>query len=298
MPTTDTHANDDDPVDYAARPLPERYQHYRVEVDAAKYQMVPWEEIWRFRELFGFLAWRDFIVRYKQTAVGIGWSLLQPLLMMAVMTIVFGYFAGLAEGSTVPYAVMVFSGVIVWQFFSQGLTNVALSMTNNNAIVAKIYFPRLILPASSLLVNLVDFAISMVLLVGLMLIYEVAFTWRLVMLLPLLLLAAVLSFGVGTLVAALNVRYRDFKHILPFIIQIGLYITPVGFNSDKVPEQWRFVYSLNPMVGVVDGFRWAILDTTTIYLPGLLVSIGLTLIICWFGVRFFRSSESWFADII
>lgn len=285
-------------LDYASRPLPERYQASRVEVDAARFAMVPWAEIWRFRELFGFLAWRDFIVRYKQTAVGIGWSLLQPLLMMIVMTIVFGYFAGLAKGSTVPYAVMVFSGVIVWQFFSQGLTNVALSMTNNNAIVAKIYFPRLILPASSLLVNLVDFVISMALLCGLMLIYHVDFTWRLVCLLPLLLLAGTLSFGVGVLVAALNVRYRDFKHILPFVIQIGLYITPIGFSSDKVPEAWRFVYSLNPMVGVVDGFRWAILDSATMYMPGLWVSVGLTLVICWFGIRFFRSSESWFADII
>ncbi|GHC07040.1 ABC transporter permease [Cerasicoccus arenae] len=295
MPEIETSDPD---IDYSQRPLPERYKGHRVDVDAAKYQMVPWAEIWRFRELFGFLAWRDFIVRYKQTAVGIGWSLLQPLLMMIVMTIVFGYFAGLAEGSTVPYAVMVFSGVIVWQFFSQGLTNVAMSMTNNNAIVAKIYFPRLILPASSLLVNLVDFAISMLLLVVLMIGYDVAFTWRLFCLVPLLLLAATLSFGVGTLVAALNVRYRDFKHILPFVVQIGLYITPVGFSSDKVPDAWRFVYSLNPMVGVVDGFRWAILDSATLYWPGLWISIILTLGICYIGIRFFRSSESWFADII
>ncbi|MGE9296389.1 MAG: ABC transporter permease [Puniceicoccales bacterium] len=287
-----------DSVDYSQRPLPERYKNKRVEVDSAKFAMVPWDEIWRFRELFGFLAWRDFIVRYKQTAVGIGWSLLQPLLMMIVMTIVFGYVAGLAKDSPVPYAVMVFSGVIVWQFFSQGLTNVALSMTNNNAIVAKIYFPRLILPASSLLVNLVDFVISMLLLVVLMIVFDVSFTWRLICLVPLLVLAGTLSFGVGVLVAALNVRYRDFKHILPFVIQIGLYITPVGFSSDKVPEAWRFIYSLNPMVGVVDGFRWAILDSATMYMPGLWVSVGLTLVICWFGIRFFRSSESWFADII
>ncbi|MEO0794178.1 MAG: ABC transporter permease [Verrucomicrobiota bacterium] len=290
--TTDT------PQDYANQPLPDRYKNHRVEVDAAKFAMVPWDEIWRFRELFGFLAWRDFIVRYKQTAVGIFWSVLRPILMMAVMTIVFGYVAGLAKDAPYPYAVMVFSGVIVWQFFSEGLTNVALSMTNNTSIVAKIYFPRLILPASSLLVSLVDFVISLVLLFALMLLFDVSFTWRLICLLPLLLLAGTLSFGVGVLVAALNVRYRDFKHILPFVIQIGLYITPVGFSSDKVPEAWRFIYSLNPMVGVVDGFRWAILDSATLYLPGLVVSMVATVAVCWFGIRFFRSSESWFADII
>jgi lipopolysaccharide transport system permease protein len=257
-----------------------------------------WRDLWRYRELFLFLAWRDIAVRYKQTAIGVAWSVIRPLLTMIVFTVVFGRLAGLPSGNA-PYALMVFSAMLPWQFFANSLTESSNSLVTNTNLISKVYFPRLAIPVSSVAVSFVDFAISFVILLVLMLLYQYPPTWRMLTLPLFLALAAGLSLGGGLWMAALNVKYRDFRYIVPFIVQLGVYISPVGFDSSIVPEQWRFLYSLNPMVGVIDGFRWAILGGDfPIYMPGFLVSIGLVIVLLIGGLRYFRNTERGFADVI
>lgn len=255
-------------------------------------------DLWVYRELFFFLAWRDFLVRYKQTAIGLAWSVITPLLAVGVLTLVFGVFAKLPSGSS-PYPVMVFAAMLPWQFFANTLTSSSASLVNNQNMVSKVYFPRIILPTTSIVVSLTDFAISLVLLLLMMAWYGVAPGPRLVVL-PLLLMVVVLtSLGAGFLISALNVKYRDFRYIVPYIVQIGLYITPVGFSSAIVPERWRLLYSMNPMVGVVDGFRWAILgEEAGLYLPGFFCSIVIACLLFSGGLMFFVKTERAFADII
>ena len=257
-----------------------------------------WRDLWRYRELFLFLAWRDIAVRYKQTVIGVAWSVIRPLLTMIVFTVVFGRLANLPS-SGAPYALMVFAAMLPWQFFANALTESSNSLITNTNLISKVYFPRLAIPVSSVAVSFVDFAISFVILLVLMVLYQYPPTWRMLTLPLFLVLAAGLSLGAGLWMAALNVKYRDFRYIVPFIVQLGLYISPVGFDSSIVPEQWRFVYSLNPMVGVIDGFRWAILGGDfPIYLPGFLVSIGLVVVLLIGGLRYFRNTERGFADVI
>jgi lipopolysaccharide transport system permease protein len=257
-----------------------------------------WLELWRFRELFFFLAWRDILIRYKQTAIGIAWSILRPLLTMIVFTVIFGKLARLpSEG--VPYPIMVFTAMLPWQFFANSLTESSNSLVANANMLTKVYFPRMIVPASAILVSFVDFIISCMIMVLLMVWYAFVPGWR-IFALPLFLgLAFIASFGFGLWLTALNVKYRDFRYIVPFLVQFGLYVSPVGFSSSIVPEKWRLIYSLNPMVAVIDGFRWAILGgTTTLYLPGIFLSTAVTFVLFLVGVSYFRGVERRLADII
>lgn len=267
-------------------------------IEAGKTEGQYWKDIWHYRELFYFLAWRDILVRYKQTVIGIAWSLIRPLLTMIVFTIIFGKLAKLpSEG--VPYPILVFAAMLPWLFFSNSLSESSNSLIANANLLSKIYFPRIIMPTSSVIVSLVDFLISFVILALLMIWYKFIPDWRIVTLPFFLMLALFASLGFGLWIAALNVKYRDFRYIIPFIVQFGLYISPVGFSSSIIPGNWRLLYSINPMVGVIDGFRWALLgQNVQIYWPGFLLSIGLTFLVFLYGLRYFRKTERTFADVI
>jgi lipopolysaccharide transport system permease protein len=267
-------------------------------IEAGRSELHYWNDLWRYRELFYFLCWRDIVVRYKQTVIGISWSIVRPLLTMVVFTIVFGKLAKLpSEG--VPYPALVFSAMLPWQFFSNSLSECSNSLIVNANMLTKVYFPRLVVPASAVIVSLVDFLISFVILGILMIWYGLIPDWRFFTLPLFLLMGFLAAMGWGLWLAALNVKYRDFRYVVPFIVQFGLYISPVGFSSNVVPEKWRLLYSLNPMVGVIDGFRWAILaGKTELYWPGFWLSAGITVCILGLALRYFRNTEKAFADII
>lgn len=257
-----------------------------------------WRDLFRYRELFYFLAWRDVLVRYKQTVIGVLWAVLRPLLTMMVFTFVFSRIAKLpADG--VPYPVMVFAAMLPWQLFATSLTEGSGSLINNANLISKVYFPRLIVPASAVIVSFVDFAISMVLLGALMVVYHVWPTVQLLFLPIFTLLALLASTGAGVWLAALNVKYRDFRYVVPFIVQFGLYISPVGFSSAIVPQRWRFVYNLNPMVGVIDGFRWCVSGGRTPF-PAASLELSLLTVAALLvtGIWYFRKTERTFADVI
>lgn len=258
-----------------------------------------WRDLWLYRELFQVLAWRDIAVRYKQTVIGGLWAVIRPLLTMIVFTIVFGHIAGLPSDGAAPYALMVFAGLLPWTFFAMALNEASNSLIGNANLISKVYFPRLIVPAAAVMVALADFLISFVVLVGLLVWYRFTPDTR-ILLLPLFMLMAVLaSLGPGLWLAALNVRYRDFRYIIPFIVQLGLYVSPVGFSASVVPPEWRLLYSLNPMVGVIDGFRWCILSGQgALYVPGLALSLGVVAFFLWLGLRQFRRTERSFADLV
>jgi lipopolysaccharide transport system permease protein len=257
-----------------------------------------WRDLWLYRELFYFLAWRDILVRYKQTTIGIAWSVIRPFLTMVAFTIVFSKLARLPSDG-VPYPILVFAALLPWQFFSNSLTEASNSLIVNSNLLTKVYFPRLIVPTSSVIVSLVDFCISLLILALLMLWYGFTPDWRILALPLFFILAFVASFGCSLCLAALNVKYRDFRYVVPFITQFGLYISPVGFSSTIVPEKWRLLFSLNPMVGVIDGFRWGLLGgKTPLYWHGMLVSALVALVIFFFGLRYFRNMERNFADVI
>ncbi len=267
-------------------------------IEAGRTERHYWKDLWRYRELFYFLAWRDILVRYKQTAIGIVWALIRPLLTMVVFVFVFGKLAKLPSDG-VPYPVLVFAALLPWQFFANAFAEAGNSLISNANMISKVYFPRLVVPASAVIVGLVDFLISAVMLMGLMLWYGVAPDWRIVTLPLFLAVAIAAAMGAGLWIAALNVQYRDFRYVIPFVVQFGLYVSPVGFSSAIVPEQWRLLYSLNPMVGVIDGFRWAILGgENQLYWPGLSLSIALVVMIAITGVLYFRKMEKNFADVI
>ncbi|MBU0689923.1 MAG: ABC transporter permease [Gammaproteobacteria bacterium] len=267
-------------------------------IEAGRTERHYWRDLWRYRELFYFLAWRDILVRYKQTAIGILWALLRPLLIMLVFTLVFGKLAKLPAGD-VPYAILVFVGLLPWQFFAGAFSSAGESLVSNSSMISKVYFPRLVIPVSAVITNLVDFLISFAILAGLMAWYGFMPDWHLFTLPLFVLMAVIAALGAGLWIAALNVKYRDFRYIVPFVVQIGLYISPVGFSSAIVPEQWRLLYSLNPMVGVIDGFRWAILrGEAQLYVPGFLLSLVLVTLILISGIWYFRKTEKSFADVI
>lgn len=257
-----------------------------------------WKELISFKELFIILAWRDITVRYKQTVLGILWTIIRPLLTMIVLTVVFSKIAKLpSEG--VPYPLLVLVGMVPWQFFSSSLTESSNSLISNSSLLTKVYFPRLILPASTIIACLVDFLISLILVFLLMIYYHHVPSIK-ILFLPLFLIIIIFSsLGAGFFIAALNVKYRDFRYIVPFFVQFGLYITPVGFTSKIVTEKWKLFYYLNPMAGPIDGFRWALLSTESqIYFPGLVLSSFVTILILIIGTLYFRNTERKFADLI
>lgn len=267
-------------------------------IEAGRTERHYWRDLWRYRELFYFLAWRDFLVRYKQTVVGVAWALLKPLLTMLVLTLVFGRFGKMPAGG-VPYPVLVFCGMLPWQFFSNALSESGSSLVNNSNLISKIYFPRLLVPASSIVTSLVDFAISAVFLSILMCWFQIVPPIQVLLLPAFILLAVVTALGVGVWISALMVKYRDFRAIVPFIVQFGLYLSPVGFHSGVVPEHYRIAYSLNPMVGVIDGFRWCLLGGQhAVNWEGLAVSVCMVVALLVTGIRYFRSTERTFADVI
>lgn len=258
-----------------------------------------WRDLWRYRELFFILAWRDVAVRYKQTVIGLAWAFIRPFMTMVVFTIVFGKIAKLPTEGTAPYAVMVFAGLLPWMLFASVLSDASTSIVGSSNLISKVYFPRLIVPVSTVLVALIDFLVSLLILAGLMLWYGVVPGWQ-ILLLPLFVMLALLcSIGPALWAAAVLVKYRDFRFIIPFVTQIGLYISPVGFSGKIVPEQWSLLYSLNPMVGIIDGFRWCILGgQNPINGTGFAIGVGITLVLLWWGIRSFRRTERAFADLI
>lgn len=258
-----------------------------------------WRDLYRYRELFFVLAWRDVAVRYKQTVIGLAWALIQPLATMVVFTVIFGKVAKLPSEGVAPYALMVYAGMLPWQFFATSLTGASNSLIGNSNLISKVYFPRLIVPASAVVVAFVDFLVSFVILICLMLWFQYLPNWQILSLPIFVLMAFLASLGPGLWITSLNVKYRDFRYIIPFIVQFGLYVSPVGFSSTVIPEQWRLLYSLNPMVGVIDGFRWAILGSASnIYLPGFILSWVVIFFFLWLGLRQFRKMEKTFADLI
>ena len=270
-----------------------------IVIEAGRRERNYWLDLWRYRELFRVLAWRDLSVRYKQTVIGVLWALIRPVLAMLVFTIIFGQIARLPSVGTAPYPLMVLAGILPWTFFSTGLSEASNSLVNNANLISKVYFPRLIVPTASVVVALVDFLISFSILVLMMAWYKFLPGWQILVLPVFLLLAFFASVGPALWITALNVKYRDFRYILSFIVQFGLYVSPVGFSSSVVPEQWRLLYSLNPMVGVIDGFRWCILGgQSELYAPGLAMSVGVTAFFLWFGIQRFRKMENSFADMI
>jgi lipopolysaccharide transport system permease protein len=258
-----------------------------------------WKDLWQFRDLFYFLSWRDVLVRYKQTVVGIAWAILRPLLMMIVFTLIFSKLARFPSDGNAPYPILVFAGMLPWLFFSSALTECSGSLVGHAPMITKIYFPRIIVPASSILVSLVDFLISLIILFFFMVLYGFYPDWHVLFLPFFLLLSIFFSFGLGLWFAVLNVKFRDFRYVVPFLVQVGLYVSPVGFSSSVVPGKWRLLYSLNPMAGVIDGFRWALLGgESSLYLPGLILSLVVIAILCGTAFRYFRKAEREFADVI
>lgn len=274
-----------------------------LEIEAGKTERRYWADLWLYRELFYFLAWRDILVRYKQTVIGVTWAVLRPVITMIVFVFVFGKLAKMpSEG--MPYPVFVFAAMLPWQFFSSSLTEASNSLITNANLISKIYFPRLIVPTSSVIVGLTDYLISGVILVVLMLWYGIVPSWRLLFLPAFTMVAFLSALGAGLAFAALNVKYRDFRYVLPFVVQVGLYVSPVGYSSTLVPESYRWLYSLNPMVGVIEGFRWAVGgagsadDIPGLYWPSILACVLVSLVLVFVGVRIFRRMEKQFADVI
>jgi lipopolysaccharide transport system permease protein len=258
-----------------------------------------WRDLWHYRELFAILAWRDVAVRYKQTVIGVAWALVRPLLTAVVFTIVFGKLAGLPSDGAVPYAAMVLAGMLPWFLFSSILSEASGSMVGNANLIGKVYFPRLIIPTASAVVALVDFAINLVILFAVMAWYGVVPGWQILLLPAFVALAVTASLGPALFITALNVKYRDFRYIVPFVVQFGLYVSPVGFSSAVVPEAWRFWYSLNPVVGVIDSFRWCLLGgESRLYLPGFALSLAIVALFLWLGIATFRRTERTFADLV
>lgn len=272
---------------------------YELIIEPGRDERGYWRDLWQCRELFQVLAWRDISVRYKQTVIGAAWALIRPFLTMVVFTVVFGKIAKLPSDGTTPYALMVFTGMLPWSFFSTALVEASNSLIGNANLITKVYFPRLIVPIAAVMTAFVDFLISFAILVGLMIWYQFMPGWQVLLLPAFAAIAFLASLGIGVWITALNVKYRDFRYIIPFIVQLGLFVSPVGFSSRVIPEGWRLLYSLNPMVGVIDGFRWCLLGgESQLYLPGLSLSFCVTAFFLWLGIRQFRKMEESFADLI
>ncbi len=258
-----------------------------------------WQDLWRYRELFVVLAWRDVAVRYKQTVIGLAWALVQPLATMLIFSTIFGKLAKLPTEGSAPYALMVYAGLLPWQLFSTSLTGAAGSLIGNANLISKVYFPRLIVPTASVVVAFIDFLVGFAILLALMIWYQFLPSWQILTLPLFIVMAFLASLGPGLWITALNVKYRDFRYIIPFLVQFGLFVSPVGFSSSVIPDAWKTLYYLNPMVGVIDGFRWAILGGESELNPmGFSMSCGIICFFLWLGIRQFRKMERSFADLI
>jgi lipopolysaccharide transport system permease protein len=268
-------------------------------LEAGRAERNYWRDLWSYRELFAILAWRDLAVRYKQTIIGAAWAVIRPLLTMIIFTVIFGTVAKLPADGTAPYPIMVYAAMLPWFLFSTILSEASNSLVANSNLIGKVYFPRLIVPAATMFVALVDFAVSFLLMLGMMVYFGFWPDWR-ILLLPFFIVLAVLSaFGPALFMTSMNVKYRDFRFILPFVVQFGLYASPVGFSSSVIPDEWRLLYSLNPVVGVIDGFRWCLLaGQSDLYLPGFMLSLVVIAFWLWAGIAFFRSTERTFADLM
>lgn len=256
-----------------------------------------WSDIWRYRELFYILSWRDIKVRYKQTVIGALWSIIRPLLTTIIFTFIFSRVAGIKYPGNAPYAIMVFAGMLAWQFFSNSLSEASGSLIGNSNLITKVYFPRIIIPASSLITSLIDFFVAFIIMLGMFAWFRYVPSWHIVFLPLFIVHVFFCAFGIALYLTAVNVKYRDFRYILPFVVQIGLYITPIGFPSSVITEKFRIIYGLNPMVGVIDGFRWCLLGDE-LYMPSFLLSIGISLLFMLIGISYFRKMERTFADNI
>ena len=258
---------------------------------------VNWGEIWRYRELLFFLAWRDVTIRYKQTALGVLWAFIQPFLKLVVFGVIFGKVAKIDFGENVPYAVGMFAGLLPWQFFSEALSRSSSSVAGSSNLITKVYFPRLIVPLSSAGACLVDFAISFTILFGLMLWYGVPITLSMLAIVPLVVLTILAALGAGILLSAFNVAYRDFQYLVPFGIQIWFFLTPVVYPMSKFPQKWQWIIALNPMTGIVEAYRSAILGRPFAW-GTLAISVAVTAAVFLFGIYYFRKVESSFADVV
>jgi lipopolysaccharide transport system permease protein len=268
-------------------------------IEPGKLEFNYWLDLWRYRELFAILAWRDIAVRYKQTIIGIAWAVIRPFMTMIVFTVIFGKIAKLPSEGGAPYPIMVFAAMLPWFLFSSALSEASGSLVANASLISKVYFPRLIIPMSAAVVALVDFAVNLLILFGLMAWYGYLPGARIVLLPAFVVLAVVASLGPALIITALNVKYRDMRYAIPFIIQFGLYVSPVGFSSAIIPDDVRLIYSVNPIVGVIDGFRWCILgDGAHIYVPGLTASMTVSVVLLFIGLSYFRRTERSFADVI
>lgn len=280
-------------------------REFDVIIEPGRRKTFYWKDLWRFKGLFYYLAWRDILVRYKQTAIGVLWSVLRPFLTIVVFTLVFNKLGNFPSETGVPYAIMVCVGMLPWQFFSSAFSESANSLIANSNLLTKVYFPRLIVPASTVIVCLIDFLISFVILIGLYAFYSYVPDWRILLFPFFLLLATITAMGFGLFIAALNVKYRDFRYVIPFIVQFGLYISPVGFSSnivysnEHIPQILKYLYALNPMVGVIDGFRWSMLGgSVSLHVPEFLSSIAVSVLFLFVGIWYFRKMERTFADVI
>ena len=268
-------------------------------LEAGRAERHYWRDLWSYRELFAILAWRDLAVRYKQTVIGMAWAVVRPFLTMIIFTVVFGRLAKLPTEGHTPYPVMVFAGMRPWLLFSTILSDASSSLVGNANLIGKVYFPRLIVPAATIAVALADFAVTFVLMLAMMIWFHFLPDWRIIFLPFFIVLAILASLGPALWLTAMNVKYRDFRYIIPFVLQFGLYVSPVGFSSKAVPAQWRLLYNLNPAVGVINGFRWCLLGgQAQLYLPGFALSLCLVAGFLWIGVSYFRKTERTFADLL
>lgn len=273
---------------------------FRLIIEPGKTEKNYWKDLWRYRELFYILSWRDIKVRYKQTALGVLWAIIRPLLTMIVFTFVFGRIAKMDMNSDIPYAIIVFAGLLPWQFFSNALSESSNSLIGNERLITKVYFPRLIIPASSVITSFIDFLISFGILLVLFIVYNYRPPVEIFFMPVFWVMVFFASFGPGLFLTALNVKYRDFRYIIPFIVQFGLFISPVGYSTSQIPAQWQWLYSLNPMVGVIDAFRWCIVrdaPNPMLHYP-FYISLAVILFFFFLSVYQFRKMEKSFADLI
>jgi lipopolysaccharide transport system permease protein len=254
-------------------------------------------ELWTYRELLYFLVWRDVKVRYKQTVIGIGWTILQPLTTMLIFTMIFGNFAKVPSDG-VPYPVFVYTALLPWNLFAGALNRCTVSLVGNANLITKVYFPRLIVPASAIISGIIDFAIAFVFLLGMMLWFNIVPTWDAIALPIFLLLTLITALAVGLWLSALNVRYRDVGHTIPFLIQVWMFLSPVAYPASLVPEKWRLLYSLNPMAGVIEGFRWALVGKESPAFELIAISTGIVVALLLGGLVYFKRMERTFADVI
>ncbi len=270
----------------------------RTVIEAGRVERQYWQDLWRYRELLFFLSWRDVAVRYKQTAIGIAWAVIRPVATVTVFVVVFGRIAKLPSDG-VPYPLLVLAGMLAWQLFSTGFTSAGDSLVGSSNLISKVYFPRLLVPMSAVAVSCVDFVVTLPLLFVLMVWYGVMPTWRLLLFPGFVLLAIASAMAVGIWLAALNVRFRDFRFITPFVVQFGVYVTPVGFSSAAVPDQYWILFALNPLTAIIEGFRWSLLGRAEGFnLLSLAVSLLATGVLLTTGIRYFRQTERTIVDVI